>query len=101
MQLARHDLPRVDIAEAETMHNLVTAEKFDEAAVRQLAEKMAQESINRQVEMAKIRNQMYNLLTPEQKAQLNERYQQRIANWQQQIATMQNTSALKLGTKEE
>lgn len=82
------------------MHNLVTAEKFDEAAVRQLAEKMAQESINRQVEMAKIRNQMYNLLTPEQKAQLNERYQQRIANWQQQIATMQNTSALKLGTKE-
>ena len=82
------------------MHTLVTAEKFDEAAVRQLAEKMAQESINRQVEMAKIRNQMYNLLTPEQKAQLNERYQQRIANWQQQIATMQNTSALKLGTKE-
>lgn len=82
------------------MHNLVTAEKFDEAAVRQLAEKMAQESINRQVEMAKIRNQMYNLLTPEQKAQLNERYQQRIASWQQQVATMQNTSALKLGTKE-
>lgn len=50
--------------------------------------------------MAKIRNQMYNLLTPEQKAQLNERYQQRIASWQQQVATMQNTSALKLGTKE-
>ncbi len=100
MQLARHDLPRVDIAEAEAMHNLVTAEKFDEAAVRQLAEKMAQESINRQVEMAKIRNQMFNLLTPEQKAQLNERYQQRIASWQQQVATMQNTSALKLGTKE-
>ena len=30
---ARHDLPGVNVAEMEAMHKLVTAEKFDEAAV--------------------------------------------------------------------
>ncbi len=33
---------------------------------------MANEQIARQVEMAKVRNQMYRLLTPEQQAVLNE-----------------------------
>ncbi len=55
------------------MHRLVTAEKFDESAVRAQAEKMAQEQVARQVEMAKVRNQMFHLLTPEQQAVLNTR----------------------------
>jgi hypothetical protein len=53
------------------MHRLVTAENFDESAVRAQAEKMAQEQVARQVEMAKVRNQMFHLLTPEQQAVLN------------------------------
>ncbi len=64
--------------ELETMHRLVTAENFDENAVRAQAEKMANEQIARQVEMAKVRNQMYRLLTPEQQAVLNEKHQQRM-----------------------
>ncbi len=60
------------------MHRLVTAENFDENAVRAQAEKMANEQIARQVEMAKVRNQMYRLLTPEQQAVLNEKHQQRM-----------------------
>ncbi len=49
-----------------------------ENAVRAQAEKMANEQIARQVEMAKVRNQMYRLLTPEQQAVLNEKHQQRM-----------------------
>ncbi len=95
MQTTRHGFSSVKLHDIEAMHHLVTAEKFDEAAVKALAEKMAQESVIRQVEMARIRNMMFNLLTPDQKSQLNARYQQKIAGWQQQIAYMQNTSAQK------
>jgi protein CpxP len=71
------------------MHRLVTAEKFDESAVRAQAERMAQEQVARQVEIARIRNQMYRLLTPEQQAVLNEKHEQRmeqlrdVAQWKQ------------------
>ena len=41
MQRARHDQPPVNVSEMETMHRLVTAENFDESAVRAQAEKMA------------------------------------------------------------
>ncbi len=78
MQQARHEQPPVNVSELETMHRLVTAENFDENAVRAQAEKMANEQIARQVEMAKVRNQMYRLLTPEQQAVLNEKHQQRM-----------------------
>ena len=44
------------------MHKLITADKFDEEAVRAQAEKMSKDQIDRQVEMAKVRNQMFNLL---------------------------------------
>ncbi|WPM86160.1 cell-envelope stress modulator CpxP [Apirhabdus apintestini] len=78
MQLVRYDNPSVRISELESMHNLITAEKFDEKAVRAQAEKMAQEQITRQVEMAKVRNQMFRLLTPEQQAVLNDKHRQRM-----------------------
>ena len=78
MQQAMRKQPPVNVSEIETMHKLVTAEKFDETAVRAQAEKMAQEQVARQVEMAKVRNQMYHLLTPEQQAVLNQKHQQRM-----------------------
>ena len=49
MQQARHEQPPVNVSELETMHRLVTAENFDENAVRAQAEKMANEQIARQV----------------------------------------------------
>ena len=91
MQRARHDRPPVNVSEVETMHRLVTAEKFDEAAVRAQAEKMAEEQVNRQVEMARVRNQMYRLLTPEQQAALNENHQQRMEQLRD-VARMQQGS---------
>ncbi|EHM49810.1 MAG: cell-envelope stress modulator CpxP [Yokenella regensburgei] len=93
MHRARHERPPVSINEMETMHQLVTAEKFDETAVRAQAEKMAQEQVARQVEMAKVRNQMYNLLTPEQQAVLQERHQQRMDQLRE-VARMPQSSAI-------
>ena len=95
MQRARHDQPPVNVSEVETMHRLVTAEKFDENAVRAQAEKMAQQQVARQVEMAKVRNQMYHLLTPEQQAVLNEKHQQRIEQLRD-VTQFKKDSSLKL-----
>ena len=91
MQRARQDQPPVNVSEMETMHRLVTAENFDENAVRAQAEKMAQEQVARQVEMAKVRNQMYHLLTPEQQAVLNAKHQQRMDQLRE-VARMQRSS---------
>ncbi|HCH49289.1 MAG TPA: hypothetical protein DEV59_01065 [Proteus sp.] len=65
----------------ENMHKLVTASQFDEAAVRAQVQNMDQQAIERHVEMAKVHNQMYQLLTPEQKAQLEKNYQQRMSSF--------------------
>ena len=95
MQRARHDRLPVNVSEMETMHRLVTAENFDENAVRAQAEKMAQEQVARQVEMAKVRNQMFHLLTPEQQAVLNEKHQQRMEQLRD-VTQWQKSSSLKL-----
>jgi len=95
MQQARHDQPPVNVSEVEAMHRLITAENFDEIAVRDQAEKMAQEQIARQVEMAKVRNQMYHLLTPEQQAVLKQKHQQRMTQLRE-VAQMQQRSPLTL-----
>ncbi|WP_061706466.1 cell-envelope stress modulator CpxP [Pseudenterobacter timonensis] len=95
MQRARHDQSPVNVSEMETMHRLVTAENFDENAVRAQAEKMAQEQVTRQVEMARVRNQMYHLLTPEQQAVLNQKHQQRMEQLRE-VARMQQSSDTKL-----
>ena len=97
MQRARYDRLPVNVSEMETMHQLVTAEKFDESAVHAQAEKMAQEQVAHQVEMAKIRNQMFNLLTPEQQAVLNAKHQQRMDQLRE-VARMQKSSAMMLSS---
>ncbi len=63
--------------------------------MRAQAEKMANEQIARQVEMAKVRNQMYRLLTPEQQAVLNEKHQQRMEQLRD-VTQWQKSSSLKL-----
>ena len=91
MQRARHDRQPINVSEMETMHRLVTAENFDENAVRAQANKMAQEQVTRQIEMAKVRNQMFHLRTPEQQAVLNTRHQQRMDQLRE-VARMQRSS---------
>ncbi len=55
--------PLLMLAKMETMHRLVTAENFDENAVRAQAEKWHRSRLPA-VEMAKVRNQMFHLLSP-------------------------------------
>ncbi|KAA8998576.1 cell-envelope stress modulator CpxP [Affinibrenneria salicis] len=95
MQLARQELPELNTNDVEVMHRLIIAEKFDEAAVRAQAEKMAQRQVVRQVEMAKVRNQMYNLLTSEQKQILAQKHQQRMESMRQQMDRVNQASARK------
>jgi protein CpxP len=64
-------------------------------ALRQ--KKMAQEQVARQVEMAKVRNQMYHLLTPEQQAVLNAKHQQRMDQLRE-VARMQKGSEMMLSS---
>ena len=97
MQQARHDQPPVNVNDVETMHDLVTAEKFDESAVRAQAEKMAQEQVIRQVEMARVRNQMYHLLTSEQQAVLHKKHDQRMEQLRE-VAQTQRSSSLMLSS---
>lgn len=86
MQQARQDAPVLHLDDIEKMHNLVTAEKFDDAAVRKQITQMMQAQIERQIEMTRVRNQMYNLLTPEQKTILEQRHQQQLDEMRQQIS---------------
>ncbi|MBI6548012.1 Spy/CpxP family protein refolding chaperone [Xenorhabdus lircayensis] len=65
--------------ERQKMHELLTAKNFDEAAVRLQLEKIAKKNVELGVEIARIRNQIYQLLTPEQNALLQKRYETRIA----------------------
>ena len=94
MQQARHEQPPVNVSELETMHRLVTAENLMKRCAR-TGRKMANEQIARQVEMAKVRNQMYRLLTPEQQAVLNEKHQQRMEQLRD-VTQWQKSSSLKL-----
>ncbi|KAA1194745.1 cell-envelope stress modulator CpxP [Photorhabdus heterorhabditis] len=75
----QRSLMLINRAEREEMRKLVTAKDFDEAAVKAQAEKMARYSVERQVEMARIHHQMYQLLTPKQQAQLEQHHRQRMS----------------------
>ncbi|ORM74551.1 stress adaptor protein CpxP [Pantoea wallisii] len=80
MQQARHERPVLSVQDIETMHDLVIADKFNESAIRQQAEKQARAQVELQVEMARVRNQMYHLLTPAQQATLQKNHERRVNN---------------------
>lgn len=63
-------------ADRQQMDQLIMAEKFDEDAVRKLAQKMADNKAEGQVKFAKARYEMMQILTPEQKAKFQELRQQ-------------------------
>ncbi|QDX28525.1 cell-envelope stress modulator CpxP [Dickeya poaceiphila] len=86
MRQVRHEQPAYDANDVEAMHQLVTAEKFDAPAVQAQVAKMVQAQIVRQVEIARVSNQMYNMLTPEQKSILNQKYEQAMQTVRQRMS---------------
>ncbi|WP_293648595.1 cell-envelope stress modulator CpxP [uncultured Pantoea sp.] len=93
MQQARYERSPVSISYIENMHGLITADTFNEAAIRAQAEKIAQAQIEQHVEMARIRNQMYHLLTPAQQAALQKNYERRLAELRK-LSNLQSASSL-------
>lgn len=67
-----------NIRDIEQMQKLTLSPNFDITAVRQQAQKLADQQVEFQVEMAHVRNQMYELLTPKQKLQVQQNYEHRI-----------------------
>ncbi|WJV53770.1 cell-envelope stress modulator CpxP [Pectobacteriaceae bacterium CE90] len=88
MQQVRHGTPSYDVGDMEDMHRLVVAKNFDTSAVKALVSKMVHMQIARRVEIARVCNQMYNLLTPEQKETLDQEHQQYMQKIQQQMSMM-------------
>ena len=72
----------VSVQEREALHSLITADDFDEQAVRAQLEKSLQKELTQRVEMARIHHELYQLLTPEQKAQLEQIHQQKMSQYQ-------------------
>lgn len=74
-------------ASHEQMQKLVMADNFDQAAVKDLAQKMADKGVEAQVAMAKSRHDMFSVLTPEQKQEFSklqgEQHQQCMEKWQE------------------
>lgn len=93
MQQARHERSPISINDLEELHELIIADKFDEAAYKSELERIAQAEVARQIEMARVRNQMYHLLTPAQQGVLNEKHQQRM-NEMRKLTNMQQASSL-------
>lgn len=93
MQQTRHQRSPISINDLDQLHDLIIAEKFDEAAYKAQLERIKQAEIARQVSMARVRNQMYHLLTPAQQAVLNEKHQQRL-NEMRELTNMQQSSSL-------
>ncbi|QDY43446.1 cell-envelope stress modulator CpxP [Candidatus Pantoea soli] len=93
MQQARHERPVVSVQDIETLHDLETADQFNENAVRQQAEKQAKAQVELQVEMARVRNQMYHLLSPSQQATLQKNFERRLKE-ARRVAGLQPSSPL-------
>ncbi|MEX0634490.1 Spy/CpxP family protein refolding chaperone [Serratia ureilytica] len=86
MRQARHDLPGVNVAEMEAMHKLVTAEKFDEAAVYARRKRWPNSRSSARSRWPGCVTKCAQLLTPEQKSVLDQKHQQRMQQMEQQIS---------------
>ncbi len=100
MQQARQEMPALPLDDIEKMHDLVIAEKFDEVAVRQQITQMTQVQIERQIEMTRVRNQMYNLLNADQKALLAQQHQQRMSEMRQQLSRTESSMYPPVGAEQ-
>lgn len=61
----------------EQLHKLVASDSFDEAKAKAEVDALTKAHADQMLSRMRVENQMYNLLTPEQKKQFNENYQKR------------------------
>lgn len=77
------------------LYGLITADQFDEAQVRKQIEENAKFHIDRQVEMAKVHHDLYQVLTPEQKAKAKSFHEQRMEKLKQRIDARANNAPVR------
>ena len=70
---------RPDKAERQQMRDLLAADTFDEVTARQLIEKQQQQAVDKRLAAMKLQHQVLQVLTDEQRQQLNEKRQK----WQE------------------
>ncbi|WP_213994170.1 ATP-independent periplasmic protein-refolding chaperone Spy [Sodalis sp. dw_96] len=63
-------------AERQQMHEIIAADSFDSSKAQAFVTSMSQEQDQRMLARLEMQNKMYNVLTPEQKKEFNEKYQQ-------------------------
>lgn len=78
MQQARHELFQISVDDAKNMQRLITADIFNEVAIREQVEKIARAQVEQRIVIARVRNQMYHLLTPAQQHTLHKNFEQRL-----------------------
>ncbi|MDX1676668.1 Spy/CpxP family protein refolding chaperone [Arsukibacterium sp.] len=85
--LKAHKVSKPERADREqmrgTLRQLIQADYFDEAAVTGVLQKQQQQQMEYRLARLKLRHQVYQLLTPEQRQQLATWQQKRKLNWQQ------------------
>ncbi|SNY57444.1 protein CpxP [Arsukibacterium tuosuense] len=81
----RSDKPKRerDNSERGAMRQLLQADYFDEVAVTELLQQQQQKRLAQRVAQLKLRHQVNQLLTPDQRQQLADKHQQRKRQWQQ------------------
>ncbi|HEI8868605.1 ATP-independent periplasmic protein-refolding chaperone Spy [Serratia sp. AKBS12] len=79
--------------ERQALHNMVASDNFDEAKAKAQIDTISKAQSERMLERAKAENKMYNLLTPEQKKQYNENYQQREQKMMEHMKSMKEKMA--------
>lgn len=93
MQQARHDRSPISMNDFEQLHELIVADEFDEAAYKAQLNRITQAEMAYHVEIARVRNQMYHLLTPAQQDVLKEKHRQRMDEMRE-LTNMQRASSL-------
>ncbi|NKI72964.1 ATP-independent periplasmic protein-refolding chaperone [Dickeya sp. CFBP 2040] len=74
MENAKKDRERPSADDRAEWHRLIAADSFDKAKAEAVANKMAEASKARMLNHLEIQNKMYNVLTPEQKKQFNDKF---------------------------
>ncbi|WP_034918462.1 cell-envelope stress modulator CpxP [Erwinia sp. 9145] len=93
MRQTRREHSLISINDLDQLHKLVIAENFNETAYKAELDRIAQAEVTRQVEMARVRNKMYQLLTPAQQDVLKQKHQQRMDKMRQ-LTSLQQPSSL-------
>ncbi len=72
----RKEMNMPSAAERQQMHEIVAADTFDSAKAQTFVNSLTQEQNQRILARLEMENKMYNVLTPEQKKEFNEKFQQ-------------------------